>query len=192
MSLEKRDQSRKVFNRIEEQPCEICGTLKEFQSDCVDNLNNRMPRTLCNLHTWLIAKVAEAGTAADVLLRMLELALEDSSAGAECSFCAWIADEEDKKLAEFARKLNKPEFLLRLRDRGGLCIPHARKLVERVPPNIRDQFIPNLQRHAAELRRDLVTLSRNAKAGMTIHPGLLGRAAEYLVAKRGFSGRLLP
>jgi len=38
---------------------------------------------------------------------------------------------------------------------------------------------------AVELKRDLVTLSRNAKAGMTIHPGLLGRAAEFLVANRG-------
>jgi hypothetical protein len=99
--------------------------------------------------------------------------------------CIGIAHEEDRKLGEFARNLNKPEYLQRLRERGGLCIPHARKLLERVANALRDEIILAVQRQAVELGRELVTLSRDAKAGMTIHPGVLGRAAEYLVAKRG-------
>jgi hypothetical protein len=185
MVLEKRGQSRKASGGIQEEPCTICRALKEFQSDCVDSLNDRMPRSLCNLHTWLVAKVAEAGAAAEVLLRMLAHALKDDSTGSDCSLCSWIAHEEDRKLGEFARNLNKPEYLQRLRERGGLCIPHARKLLERVANALRDEIILAVQRQAVELGRELVTLSRDAKAGMTIHPSVLGRAAEYLVAKRG-------
>lgn len=72
-----------------------------------------------------------------------------------------------------------------LRERGGLCIPHARKLFDLVPNGLRDEIILAIQRQAVELRRELVTLSRNAKAGKPTHAGLLGRAAEYLVANRG-------
>jgi hypothetical protein len=35
--------------------------------------------------------------------------------------------------------------------------------------------------------KTLITLSQNAKAGMSIHPGLLGRVAEFLAAKRGLA-----
>ncbi len=185
MSLEKQGQSRKASEGIQEEPCKICRALKEFQSDYVDMLGRRMPRSLCNFHTWLVAKVAEAGVAADVLLRMLEHALKDDSTGADCSLCAWIVQEEDRELGEFAQDLNKPEYLRRLRERGGLCIPHARKLFDLVPNGLRGEITLALQRQATELRRELVTLSRNAKAGIATHAGLLGRAAEYLVANRG-------
>lgn len=185
MSLEKQGQSRKASGGIQEEPCTICRALKQSQSDYVDMLSRRMPRSLCNFHTWLVAKVAEAGVAAEVLLRMLERALKDDSTGVDCSLCAWIAQEEDRELGEFVQILDIPEHLLRFQKNGGLCIPHARKLFDRVPNDLRDEIILALQRQAVELRRELVTLSRNAKAGITTHAGLLGRAAEYLVANRG-------
>jgi len=116
---------------------------------------------------------------------MLEHALEDDSAGTDCSLCAWIAHEEDKKLGEFIQHRSKPEYLNLLRERRDLCIPHSRKLLDRVPNDLRHEIILNLQRRAADLRHELLMLSRNAKAGMTIHPGLLGRVAEYLVSNRG-------
>jgi len=185
MSLEKQGQSRKASDGIQEEPCKICRALKEFQSDYVDMLSRRMPRSLCNFHTWLVAKVAEAGIAAEVLLRMLEHALKDDSAGADCNLCTWLVREEARELGEFARDLDKPEYLQRLRERGGLCIPHARKLFDLVPNGIRDEIALALQRQAAELKSELVALSRNAKAGIATHAGLLGRAAEYLIANRG-------
>ena len=148
MSLEKQGQSRKASDGIQEEPCKICRALKEFQSDYVDMLGRRMPRSLCNFHTWLVAKVAEAGVAAEVLLRMLEHALKDDSSGADCSLCAWIVQEEDRELGEFAQDLNKPEYLQRLRERGGLCIPHARKLFDLVPNGLRDEITLALQRQA--------------------------------------------
>jgi hypothetical protein len=144
-----------------------------------------MPRSPCNFHTWLVAKVGEAGAAAEAMLRMLEHPFKEGSARADCSLCAWIVLEEEKKLAEFAQDLYKPELLQRLRERGGLCIPHGRTLFNRVPNGLPDEIILALQRQAVELRRELVTLSRNAKDGITTHAGLLGRTAECLVANRG-------
>lgn len=185
MSLEKQSQSRKASDAIQEESCKICRALKEFQSDYVDMLSQRMPQSLCNFHAWLVAKVAEAGVAAEVLLRVLEHALKNDSSGAYCGLCAWIVREEERELGEFAQDLNRPEYLQRLRERGGLCIPHARKLFALVPNGIRDEITLALHRQAVELQRELVTLSRNAKAGITTHAGLLGRTAEYLVANRG-------
>ena len=53
----------------------ICKGLKDFQSDRMYAPNQQAFRPLRNLHTWLLAKTAEAGAAAEVLLRMLEYAL---------------------------------------------------------------------------------------------------------------------
>jgi hypothetical protein len=185
MSIEEQGRSRKASDGIQEEPCTICRALREFQSDCVDILSYRMPRSLCNFHTWLVAKVAEASVGADVLLRMLEQTLKNDSTGAGCTLCARIAQEEARALGEFAQNLNNQDYLQQLRERGGLCIPHARKLFALVPSAIRDAITLALQRKAMELRGELETLSRNAKAGMTTHAGILGRAAEYLVANRG-------
>jgi hypothetical protein len=116
---------------------------------------------------------------------MLEYPLKEEWTGANCGVCASIAEEEERKLGKFARSLGKPESLLRLQERGGICIPHARKLLDRVPDRVRDEIILALQKRVVELRRELTTLSRSAKAGEAIHPGVLGRAAEFLVANRG-------
>ena len=168
-----------------DEPCMICKGLKEFQSDRICALNRQAFRRLCNLHTWLIAKTAEAGAAAEVLLRMMDDALKAESTGADCGFCAVLAEEEERRFGDFVQRLDKPDFLLRLQCRGGLCIPHARKLLDRVPDSLRTEIISALQKRVVEMKRELTTLSRSAKVGETIHPGLLGRAAEFLVANRG-------
>jgi len=168
-----------------DEPCMICRGLKEFQSGRMFNPNHQALRSLCNLHAWLLAKTAEAGTVAEVLLQMLAYALKEDWTGDDCGVCALMAEEEERRLRDFVQKLGKPESLLRLRQRGGLCIPHARKLFDRIPNSLRNEIISALQERVVELRRELTTLSRSAKAGETIHPGLLGRAAEFLVANRG-------
>ena len=168
-----------------DEPCVICRGLKEFQSGRTFNPNQQALKSLCNLHTWLLAKTAEAGTVAEVLLQMLEYPLREEWTGANCGVCASIAEEEKRKLGEFAQSLGKPESLMRLQQRGGLCIPHARKLLGRVPDNVRNKIISALQKRVVELRRELTALSRCAKSGEAIHPGVLGRAAEFLVANRG-------
>ena len=180
-----RDEQTDGPTSFHDEPCVICRGLKEFQSGRTFNPNQQALKSLCNLHTWLLAKTAEAGTVAEVLLQMLEYPLKEEWTGANCGVCASIAEEEERKLGEFARGLGKPESLLRLQERGGICIPHARKLLDRVTDSVRNEIISALQQRVVELRRELTTLSRSAKAGEAIHPGVLGRAAEFLVANRG-------
>jgi len=185
MAQENRARPRKPSDTFRADACPLCAFLKEFQSECVQSLNHRLARTLCNFHTWLVAKLADAGAAADIFLRMLELSLEADSSRESCDLCIWMADQERRKIEEMAQKLNKPERLHWLREQELLCVPHARKLLDRVPNKVRDEIILTVQRQAAELKDKLSVLSRNAKARLPIRPGLLGRAAEYLVAKRG-------
>ena len=165
--------------------CPLCAFLREFQSKCVQNLNHRLARTLCNFHTWLVAKLADAGDAADVFLRMLDQSLDGDSSRASCDVCIWMAEQEHRKIEEIAQMLNGPERLHRLRELEPLCLPHARKLLDCVPNEVRGEIKLTVQRQVAELKGKLSAPSQNAKARLPIRPGLLGRAAEYLVSKRG-------
>lgn len=168
-----------------DEPCIICKGLKNFQSDRMYVLNRQAFPRLCNLHTWLLAKTAEAGVAAEVLFGMLEYALKEERTRNDCGMCALIAKEEERRLEDFGQNLRRPEALLHLGQRGGLCIPHARKLLEQAPDSLRNEIISALQKRVVELKRELAILSRSARSGETIHPGLLGRAAEFLVSNRG-------
>jgi hypothetical protein len=172
---------------IHAESCLICAGLRGFQTDCVENLRARSPMSLCNVHTWLIAKSAEAGAAADVLLRMLEHALKDNSAGAPCDLCTWMAQQENQLLEEFSKRLQKSTHSDWFREHGGLCVPHTWKLLDRTPDALHGEIILTVQKRAAELRRRLASLSRDAKSGLETRPGLLGQAAEYLVTKRGLT-----
>jgi hypothetical protein len=185
MAQDNRTRPRKPSDTFRADACPLCAFLKEFQSECVQSLNHRLARTLCNFHTWLVAKLADAGAAADIFLRMLELSLEADSSRQSCDLCKWVADQEHRKIEEIAQKLDEPDSLHWLCEQEPLCLPHARKLLDRVPNEFRDEIILSVQRLAAELKGELTTLSRNAKARLPIRPGLLGRAAEYLVSKRG-------
>ena len=185
MAQQNRARSRKPSGSYRPDDCPLCVFLKEFQSECVQSMNHRLVRTLCNFHAWLVANLADVEAAADVFLHMLEHSLEGDSSRESCDLCIWMADQERRKIEEMAQKLNKPERLHWLREQELLCVPHARKLLDRVPNKVRDEIILTVQRQAAELKDKLSVLSRNAKARLPIRPGLLGRAAEYLVAKRG-------
>ncbi len=169
--------------------CLVCTHLKRYQTDCVEDLRARSPQSLCNVHTWLVAKSAEAGAAADVLLHMLEHALKDSADGLPCDLCARMVQEENRIIDELTQKLQKPAYVDWFYEHGGICVPHGQMLLDRIPKEVHDRIILTLQRQAGELRSKLAELSRNARSGMEIRPGLLGRAAEFLVAKRGFGSK---
>ena len=185
MAQDNRARPRKPSDTLRTDACPLCAFLKEFQSKCVQNLNHRLARTLCNFHAWLVAKLADAGDAADVFLRMLDHSLEVGSTRESCDLCTWMADQEHRKIEEMAQKLDETEHLQWLCEQEPLCLPHARKLLDRVPKEVRDEINLTIQRQAAELKGKLSVLSQNAKARLPIRPGLLGRAAEYLVSKRG-------
>jgi len=185
MAQEKRSYPSNPSDTSRTDACLLCTALKGFQSSCVQTLNHRKAQTLCNFHTWLVAKLADAGAAAEIFLRLLEHPLERETNKGDCDLCLWMVQHERTKIEELVQKLSQPRYEEWFRLRGELCLPHARRLVDRAPKEVRASIVLAVERQTAELKGELITLSRNAKAGMPVHPGVLGRVAEYLASKRG-------
>jgi hypothetical protein len=168
-------------------PCLICTALKKSQDSHIENLTCRAARWLCNTHIWLVAKLADSGVAADIFLHMLEHPLQSYFDNSECDLCLWTAKFEQTKIEELVRRLADPTFEGWFRQRGDLCLPHARKLLQVTSKEIRAGIILTIQRQTAELKGELIALSQTTTAGRPVHPGLLERVAEFLIAKRGFT-----
>jgi len=178
-------QSSRNLEVNQEGACHICAALRKFQSGCVEGLQHPLPSMLCRLHTWLIARSSEASAAADMLLQMLGHVLEEESTVVSCDMCVRMAEEEKRQFEDFSKKLLMPTYPEWFRDHGELCFPHARKLFDHVPEEFRNVIVSVIQREMIALKDELITLSRTARVGTPAHPGVLGRAAEYLVGKRG-------
>ena len=171
--------------------CQICTALRDFQSGYLRTLNARTVQVLCNIHTWMVANAGDAGVVAEVFLRMLDSPLEADLDDAQCDLCRRTSEEENARIERFAQQLSEASHPLALINLWQLCLPHGRKLLGRVPQPLRPSTLLAIGRHTAELRQKLTTLARDAKARIPVRPGLLGRAAEYLVAKRGLGVRKL-
>ena len=104
-----------------------------------------------------------------------------------CDLRLCISEHEQTKVEELVRKLGRPEYEQWFRRGGEVCLPHARRVLDRAPKEVRAGIAFAVQRHTAELRSQLIALSHSAQAGMAVHPGLLGRVAEYLAAKRSLT-----
>ena len=72
-----------------------------------------------------------------------------------------------------------------LTEDGVLCLPHGRRLKQEAPDSIRPMIDLVLARANRELRAALLQLMTEATYGNTSQSGVLGKAAEYLVAQRG-------
>ena len=146
-----------------------------------------MPQSLCSMHTWLVAKSAEAGPAADVLLRLIAHGLEEESAAPRCDMCTWMSQEENRELDNFAKKLLTPTYPEWSREHGGMCVPHARRLFDRVDKELRKVIVTAVQRETVALKAELTTLSRNARSGTPTHAGVLTRSTVKPQRCRFFS-----
>ncbi len=176
------------FHEVElnqESGCLICTALKKFQSDCIQKMNDQKPQSLCSVHTWLVAKSVDAEAAADILLGMLDLALEGESYGSTCEICSWVEQREQLESDEILTRLRTPAYQVWFRENAGLCIPHARRLFDQIPEELRETIVSPVKKEARALKANLIVLLESARAGTQTHPGVLGRVAEHLVGKRG-------
>ncbi len=174
----------------QESGCLICAALKKFQSDCLEKMCDQKPRCLCSIHTWLVAKSVDAEIAADTLLRVLDDALQGKSYGFSCEICSSLEEREQLEADEFLTRLQTPAYQASFREHGGLCIPHARRLFDQAPKELREIIVFSVKRETGALRANLMVLLDSARVGMQTHPGVLGRVAEHLVGKRGLQIRL--
>jgi hypothetical protein len=174
---------------LSEDACPLCSLLKEFQASYLREPAAASLESVCSFHMWMIAKTAEAETAAALYLRFLDRGANYGLVSHTCDVCTHIRREESARVKEFAGQLERPETAKWLREQGAVCVPHARSLLGHLPEQLQSDVLLALNRRGAELRKKLVHLVREAQGRRPVHGGVLGRVAEYLVAQRGLGLR---
>jgi len=177
---------RQITEALTPGACPLCVVLRDFQASCIRESDLQAIDALCNYHTWALAGVAQAESTASLFLRLLETATLDCSTlqAKPCGICQRVHDEESKRLDEFAEKLAHEKFREWMNLRGAVCLPHAARLLPRLPGEQRQELANILERRMTELKRELVKLVRDANSGERGHEGVLGRVAEVLAAQR--------
>ncbi len=165
--------------------CSVCAFLREFQSRCLRSLDSEEVRTLCGFHAWQVASIVNAITAAKIFLRLIDKSISTEYSDQKCDLCARIRKQEDSKVREFCNALNEHDFQAASSKCRCLCLRHTTSVSARVPAGLRSGVHSVLQIHVTDLKRRLFHLLSDSNAGQTQHAGILGRAAEFLVAQRG-------
>ncbi len=179
----------KTGDLFSDDACPLCGVLKEFQASYLRQPDTALLANVCGFHTWMIAKTAEAESAAALYLRLLDRGETEDSQSDRCDVCDHMRREENTRLKEFAGQVARPEVLKWLQQRGTFCVPHAQALVMYLPESLQNDVLLALKKRRAELRKKLVDLVQDAHGKRPVHGGVLGRVAEYLVAQRGLGLR---
>jgi len=81
--------------------------------------------------------------------------------------------------------LERPTFRGWMQQNGVLCVRHARKLSEILPASLQQVVEGALERTNAALEKELKEFFAQTTKGTHTGAGVLGRAAEFLVAQRG-------
>lgn len=166
--------------------CPVCSVMKAFQTQILEGRGVEEPSLLCNFHAWGLAKSAPAEIVAGAYLRALRGGSPppNSASGVGCDICRQMHKEEEIRLAELERELNRPTLKEWMRQQGCLCLRHAEGLLERPGPH--QALIREIvTRNAAELEQELAAFYANVRQGKHSGGGVLGRAAEFLVSQRG-------
>jgi hypothetical protein len=81
--------------------CPVCGVLKEFQSALAEKIHLCDDLSLCNFHTWLLARAAPAKGAAAFYLKLLEDSSPVKVGASDCDFCQMILAQEKLRLRDW-------------------------------------------------------------------------------------------
>jgi hypothetical protein len=162
--------------------CPVCAFMREYQARYLRTLDSDGIRALCAYHVWQVASIVNAVTAAKIFLRLLDDAIPASR---ECDLCVRIKIQEDSKVRDFCSTFSEHHIQAALSRCRGLCLRHAAAVSSHFPPALGTRIGPVLQNHATDLKRGLSRLLSDSNAGQARHAGILGRAAEFLVAQRG-------
>jgi hypothetical protein len=167
--------------------CPICTALKEFQSYFLKNLRAYECGRFCNLHAWVVANSSPAESVATMFLESMRNPRWRPSAPnpSECDFCKRMEIEKQTRLTEIIEEFDEPRLGEWLGEHGMLCFRHGHELIQRLPQSLHKAVEENMSQKAGELEQQLRDFLQQAKKGDHAGGGVLGRAAEYLVAQRG-------
>jgi len=173
-----------ILDTLSEPGCPFCRFLKDFQAARLQHHSDGQIRSLCNFHTWGLAAVQNALTAAQVFIDLVETAAARSDGTIECTLCSEISAEEERRIREFVGCIHRKNVSDWLRQSAVLCIPHGVKLRGQVQPVIAARIDTIVESARRQLVEDLEIL-RNTPQADRPGWGALGRAAEFLVSQRG-------
>jgi len=167
--------------------CPVCVAMREFQTDLLKRLKPADCQQFCNTHGWVIANSAPAETVATIFLKAIANPAwrPASSISGECDFCKKMLAEKEKRLGEIVEQLQEPRLRSWLHDYGMLCSRHGREVMSKMPEALRKSIEELIERNSGEIVEILEDYLRRVKQGSHVGGGVLGRAAEFLVAQRG-------
>jgi len=167
--------------------CPICAALKEFQNDLVKHLGPEECRHFCNAHAWLVAKSAPAESVATILLKAIANPEWRPAAPVpdQCDVCKKMNEEKELRLHEIAEQLRQPKLRSWLQEYGILCLRHGRDVMAKVPADLQGSIQELMARNSREMVETLERFLKGTETGSHVGGGVLGRAAEFLVAQRG-------
>jgi hypothetical protein len=93
--------------------------------------------------------------------------------------------EKQIRLTEIIEEFDESKLREWLGEHGMLCFRHGRELIQKLPEPLDKAVEENMSQKAGELEQQLRVFLQQAKKGEHAGGGILGRAAEYLVAQRG-------
>jgi hypothetical protein len=167
--------------------CPICTALKEFQSYFSKHLRAYECARFCNLHAWVVANSSPAESVATMFLgSMRNTGWRPSSPNpSDCDFCKRMEIEKQIRLTEIVEEFDESKLREWLGEHGMLCFRHGRELIQKLPEPLHKAVEEDMSQKAGELERQLREFLQQVKRGDHAGGGVLGRAAEYLVAQRG-------
>ena len=170
---------------LHEPGCCLCRFLKDFQASHLQEDAANEIRHLCNFHTWGLAAVQDAPTAADVFIRpLVNEAVPAPKEKSYCDVCFKVEAEEDLRIREIVPLLGKPQVVQWLRTEAVFCISHSKKLRQKVSLILAPRIDTIIASYREQLNDELLQLRNDPGPGRSGW-GALGRAAEFLAAQRG-------
>ncbi len=169
--------------------CPICSLVRAFQNELIERLQPNWASMVCNYHAWAIAASAPATSVAEIFLAMLRDASggEVWKDGIDCDLCWSIREHEIARLREFAREMQRSKFAEWVEHYGTLCRFHGAMLRPMLPEEHAQIIAKVTQNNQQQLEELLESFAVRARSGGHTGGGVLGRAAEFLVAQRGLT-----
>ncbi len=171
--------------------CPVCGAVKHFQESLHGRLRAEAQPQLCNFHAWLLPKSAQAEVAASLFLNLLRAKEQpaNSASPSSCAGCGKVHEEEVERLKEVTRELERNSFTgMWMKEHTRFCLRHTLELKKQVSASLWKVLDEMSTSGAAELELELREFVQQARQGDHSGGGVLGRAAEFLVAQRGILG----
>jgi len=138
---------------------------------------------LGSFHTWGLAATQGAASAARLLMNLVEKEIDPAEL-ATCDICVLLEIEEDRRIREFISLLNHKLVAQWLRTLPILCVPHGTKLKQCLPQATALAINSIMDKYRGYLVSELHRLHEEYQPDAAKW-GVLGHAAEFLVAQRG-------